>query len=256
MLPLSSIQRSLGSSANAEKSEIDVFQARIPSKLSIPARGDTSVIGLPSMPMPFNLTNPESGDKSLIPFSSRPSQSTLIRSESGDTSVIRFPRNLMLSKRTNPASGDRSDIALCRNSMRSNLRACSSPVRLRMPFSSASMRVNLARSVSVIGSLGALPSVSAIAARRFGSGIKLLGVTPSKIGFSRSSRSGVGQSLPYKQATTSSKLDVHTSLFTLPSLSNPVKPKFCKPGFSRICCRSASGFKPTAAAACAAFSEP
>ena len=224
-----SIHRSLGNFAKGEKSEMAVRRAFMPSKLSMPARGDTSDIGLPSRPIPFNFISPFSGDTSVIVFSSRPSQSTLIKPARGDTSAIRFPRNLMLSKRTNPANGERSDIELCRSSMRSSLMAYSSPLRLRMPLSSATSSVNLARSSSVIAA-GALPSLSAITPRRLKSGIKLTDIPLSKLSSSCSSSSRMGQSLSYKQETTDAKLDVHTSRFTFPPLSSPVKPKFCKLG--------------------------
>ena len=159
-----------GTSAKGEKSEIFVFHARIPSKLCNPESGETSDIGLPSIPSPFSFISSASGDKSRMSFSSRPSQSTLIKPARGDTSVILFPRSLMLLSRVNPANGVRSEISLRRNSIRSRRVACSRPRRSRIPLSSAISIVNLVVMSSVVIEAGDLPSLSAIAVRRFTSG--------------------------------------------------------------------------------------
>ena len=54
----SSIHRSFGSFAKAEKSEIGVRHASIRSRLMRLTNGDTSDIGFPEIPIPFNLTKP------------------------------------------------------------------------------------------------------------------------------------------------------------------------------------------------------
>ena len=255
-LPLNSIQRSLGSFAKGEKSEITVFHALIPSKLSIPASAETSDTGLPSIPSPFNLLNPANGDKSLISFSSRPSQSTLIKPLRGEISVILLSRSLMLFRCLKSANGERSDIALWRNSIRSSFIAYSSPRKSLMPFSSASRRVNRAMSAAFSEAPAGFPNASAIAARRFASGTRLLGSrkigSGSGIGIGSGSGSGVGigQSSPYRHETISSKLSVHASRFTFPPLNKPTNPKLCKPAFSRITFTNAAASNPTDAAAC------
>ena len=251
-----SIHRSLGKFAKAEKSVIGVRQAFRRSRLMRLARGDTSDIGFPSIPIPFNFINFLSGDKLVIAFCSSPSQSTLVKSARGDTSVILFPRSLMLLSRVKSLSGERSDIELCRNSIRSNLVACSSPVKSVMPLSSASIRVNRAKSVSVIASVGALLSASAIASRRFGSGMR----SSEGVGLGRggtiTTGGGVGVSSELSAEITSRNCAVHTSRFTFPPLSSPVKPNRCKLDFSATSVRNASVSKPTDAAAYEASTGP